>query len=114
MTIILTRNDYARSRSLRKEMFRYLRSQLTQATFLFIGFSLADPNFNILHDDVRDSLGMLAPVSYAVQGRRDPVKQRYLESLGINTVWLEDWNYLPDFLRRINPQEIPVPVPPSV
>jgi hypothetical protein len=104
-TIILTRNDYARSRSIRNEMFGYLRGQLTQTTFLFVGFSLADPNFNLLHDDVRDTLGMLAPVSYAVQGRRDPVKRRYLESLGVNTVWLEDWNYLPDFLRRINPQE---------
>jgi hypothetical protein len=102
-TIILTRTDYSKSRSLRKEMFGYLRGQLTQATFLFVGFSLADPNFNLLQDDVRDALGMLAPVSYAVQGRRDPVKRRYLESLGVNTVWLEDWNYLPDFLRRINP-----------
>ncbi len=113
-TIILTRTDYARSRSLRREMFGYLRSQLTQATFLFIGFSLADPNLNILHDDVRESLGMLAPVSYVVQGRRDPVKQRYLESLGVNTVWLGDWNYLPDFLRRINPQEASVSAAPTV
>jgi hypothetical protein len=104
-TVILTRTDYAKSRSLRKEMFRYLRSELTRATFLFVGFSLADPNFNLLHDDVRESLGMLAPVSYTVQGRRDPVKSRYLESLGINTVWLGDWNYLPDFLSRINPEQ---------
>jgi SIR2-like domain len=113
-TIILTRTDYAKSRSLRREMFGRLRSELTEAIFLFIGFSLADPNLNILHDDVRESLGMLAPVSYLVQGRRDPVKQRYLESLGINTVWLENWNYLPDFLRRINPQEVSVSVTPSL
>lgn len=38
------------------------------------------------------------------------MKRRYLESLGVNTVWLEDWNYLPDFLRRINPQETPAHV----
>lgn len=113
-TIILTRTDYVRSRTLRKEMFGYLRGQLTQATFLFVGFSLADPNFNLLHDDVRDAFGMLAPVSYTVQGRRDPVKRRYLESLGVNTIWLEDWNYLPDLLRRINPQETPTYVPSHV
>jgi hypothetical protein len=101
-TVILTRTDYAKSRRLRKEMFGHLRGQLTQATFLFVGFSLTDPNFNLLHDDVRDALGMLAPVSYAVQGRHDPMKRRYLESLGVNAVWLGDWNYLPDFLRRIN------------
>jgi hypothetical protein len=95
-------------------MFQYLRNQLTQATFLFIVFSLADPNFNLLHDDVRDSFGMLTPVSYAVQGRRDPVKQCYLESLGINTIWLGDWNYLPDFLGRINPQKAPTSPAPGI
>ncbi len=108
-TVVVTRSDYAKSRSLRREMFSYLRGELAQTTFLFIGFSLADPNFNLIYDDVRDSLGMVTPVSYTVQGRRDPVKQRYLESLGVNTVWLGTWNYLPDFLHRINPQPIRAP-----
>lgn len=105
-TVVLTRSDYARSRSLRREMFHYLRGELAQTTFLFIGFSLSDPNFNLIFDDVRDSLGMVTPVSYTVQGRRDPVKQRYLESLGVNTIWLGTWNYLPDFIQKINPQPI--------
>ncbi len=108
-TVVLTRGDYARSRSLRREMFHYLRGELAQTTFLFIGFSLADPNFNMIYDDVRDSLGMVTPVSYTVQGRRDPVKQRYLESLGVNTIWLGTWNYLPDFIHRITPQPIQPP-----
>ena len=47
---------------------------------------------------------MLAPVSYTVQGWHDPVKERYLTSLDVNTIWLNGWNDLPGFLRRINPQ----------
>jgi hypothetical protein len=104
-TIVLTRNDYAGARSTRREMLANLRHQLANSPFLFVGFSLSDPNFNLLHDDIRASLGMNAPLSFTVQGQRDPVKERYLVSLGVNTVWLDGWNDLPDFLRRINPNQ---------
>ncbi|MCA1695032.1 MAG: SIR2 family protein, partial [Actinobacteria bacterium] len=67
-TIVLTRNDYSRARSSRREMLGHLRHELANASFLFVGFSLSDPNFNLLHDEIRESLGMLAPVSYTVQG----------------------------------------------
>ena len=30
-------------------------------------------------------------------------RQRYLRSLDVNTVWLDSWNDMPDFLDRINP-----------
>jgi hypothetical protein len=47
--------------------------------------------------------GMSLPASYAVQGRRNSIKERYLRSLDVNTIWLDGWNSLPDFLHRINP-----------
>jgi hypothetical protein len=86
-------------------MLLHLRHELANGSFLFVGFSLSDPNFNLLHDDIRESLGMNAPVSYTVQGLHDPMKERYLTSLGVNTVWLDGWNHLPSFLRQINPRE---------
>ena len=104
-TIVLTRTDYARARADRKEMFNFLRSQMIETAFLFVGFSLSDPNFNLLHDDIRLVYGMNVPASYTVQGRRNPVKERYLRSLDVNTIWLDSWNDLPDFLTRINPAE---------
>ena len=87
-------------------MFANLRHDLANGSFLFVGFSLSDPNFNLIHDDIRESLGMMAPVSYTVQGQHDPVKERYLTSLDVNTVWLDGWNDLPSFLQRINPEEV--------
>jgi SIR2-like domain len=102
-TIVLTRGDYARARHERQEMLSLLRSEMTEAAFLFVGFSLSDPNFNLLHDDLRLTYGMNVPASYTVQGRRNPVKERYLRSLDVNTVWLDSWNDLPTFLARINP-----------
>src|SRR6185503_18584607 len=101
--IVLTRSDYARSRIERKEMLASLRNELAEVSFLFVGFSLSDPNFGLLHDDIRLVYGMNMPASFTVQGRRDPVKQRYLLSMDVNTVWLDSWNDLPNFLQRINP-----------
>jgi SIR2-like domain len=103
-TVVLTRSDFARSRSDRKEMFASLRNELADCSFLFVGFSLSDPNFGLLYDDIRLVYGMNIPVSYTVQGRRDPVKQRYLTSMDVNTIWLDGWNDLPDFLTRIGPE----------
>jgi hypothetical protein len=87
-------------------MLSSLRNEMIDTAFLFLGFSLSDPNFNLLHDDIRFVYGMNLPASYTVQGRRNPVKDRYLRSLGVNTVWLDSWNEMPDFLTRINPAEL--------
>lgn len=97
-TIVLTRSDYATARRDRQKMLSLLRHEMSDAAFLFVGFSLSDPNFNLLHDDVRLLYGANMPSSYTVQGRRSPVKDRYLRSLDVNTIWLDGWNDLPRFL----------------
>ncbi len=71
--------------------------------FVFIGFSLSDPNFSLIHDEVRLATGDDMPVRYVVHGRRDPVKEAYLRSMGVNTVTLDWWESLPQFLAEINP-----------
>ena len=91
-------------------MLSSLRNEMIDTAFLFVGFSLSDPNFNLIHGDIRLVYGMNLPASYTVQGRCNPVKERYLGSLGVNTVWLDSWNDMPDFLTRINPAA-PAPAP---
>ncbi|MFI6827597.1 SIR2 family protein [Kribbella sp. NPDC050241] len=103
-TIVLTGSDYARARAERRAMMDNLRNELAGGGFLFVEFSLSDPNFNTIHDDLRLVHGMNMPASYTVQGRRNSIKERYLRSLDVNTVWLDGWNQLPDFLTRINPR----------
>jgi hypothetical protein len=109
-TIVLTRTNYAKSRHERTEMFRYLTTEFEDSTFLFIGFSLQDPNFNILFDDARYAMKGQNPPSYLVQGGKDLLHEAYLSSLGINTIALENWNQLPSFMRAINPS---IPWPPQ-
>lgn len=102
-TIVLTRSDYAKSRRERAEMFKYLTDQFEYASFLFIGFSLLDPNFNILFDDAHYTRSGKNPVSYVVQARKDPIRDAYLRSLGVNPITLESWEQLPSFLSAIHP-----------
>lgn len=108
-TVVLTRLDYARARAGRTEMLTSLRNEMAETAFLFVGFSLSDPNFNLIHDDIRLVYGMNLPASYTVQGRRNTIKERYLRSLGVNTVWLDSWNDLPEFLALIRPIEPSTP-----
>jgi hypothetical protein len=68
-----------------------------------VGFSLTDPNFNLLYDDARLALDGALPPSYVVQGHPDPVREAYLRSLGVNTISLDWWEDLPTFLAAINP-----------
>lgn len=101
--IVLTRDDYARSRLERAEMFRHLAQTARFSSFLFIGFSLGDPNFNLIRDEARAVMGDAMPTSYLVQQRVDPVMRGYLRSLDVEVVELFTWNELPRFLRAINP-----------
>ncbi len=102
-TIVLTRSDYAKSRHERSEMFRFLVDQFEYATFLFVGFSLLDPNFNILFDEAHYARDDKNPVSYIVQAQEDPIRDSYLRSLGVNPITLNHWDQLPSFLSAIHP-----------
>ncbi len=104
-SIVLTRDDYARSRRDRAEIFRFLGDELRYSRFLFVGFSLSDPNFSLVYDDARLALDGALPQSYVVQGHPDPVKEAYLRSLGVNAISLDWWEDLPQFLAAINPGE---------
>ena len=101
-SIVLTRDDYARSRMARAEMFASFAQEARFTTFLFIGFSLSDPNFNLIRDEARAVMGEAMPTSYLVQERTDPVTRRYLRSLAVEVINLFSWNALPGFLEAIN------------
>ncbi|HEY3140716.1 MAG TPA: SIR2 family protein, partial [Acidimicrobiales bacterium] len=79
-TVVLTRDDYARARLSRRRIYDHLRFDVQQDTYVFIGFSLSDPNVNILLDDARLETGGTMPPSYTVQGRYDRATDEYYRS----------------------------------
>ncbi len=103
-TTILSRMDFARARKKRIEMLTHLSQELKSCTFLFVGFSLSDPNFTLIHDEARLATSDDMPVRYLVQGFTDSVKESYLRSMGVNTISLDWWESLPQFLAAINPE----------
>ncbi len=102
-SIVLTRSDYAGARKARAEMFEHLRASLMSSSFLFVGYSLTDPSFNLIQDEARLVMGGNMPPSYLVQGKRDVVREAYLRSLGVNVISLGNWNVLPQVFRALNP-----------
>lgn len=103
-TVVLTRDDYAQARIERKRIYQHLQFDIEQATYLFVGFSLSDPNINILLDDARLETRGTLPPSYTVQGRRDRATDEYYRSMGVNVIWIDSWDFLPSFIRAINPK----------
>ena len=103
-TTILCRMDFAQARKVRIEMLTHLSHELKSCTFLFVGFSLSDPNFTLIHDEARLATNDDMPIRYLVQGRRDPIREAYLRSMGVNTINLDWWESLPEFLSVINPE----------
>lgn len=103
-TVVLTRQDYARARIERKRIYDHLKFDIERSTYLFVGFSLSDPNVNILLDDARLETGGALPPAYTVLGRYDPVTDSYYRSMGVNVVWMGSWDRLPSFIHAINPK----------
>lgn len=54
---VLTRDDYEKYHKTRKEFVRGLGGDLVNRTFLFIGFSFSDPNFDYILSRVRSEYG---------------------------------------------------------
>jgi hypothetical protein len=102
-SIVLTRDDYARSRQERQELFAHLAHEIRYTAFLFVGFSLTDPNFMIIRDQARVVMGENLPASYLVQEEPDPVMREYLDSIQVSTIGVTSWNAMPAVLAAIHP-----------
>jgi len=66
--LILTKEDYRTYLQLRQPLFRRLSTDIQSRAFVFIGYSLRDPNFRLVLEDCRNAIesGVL-PLSYAVR-----------------------------------------------
>lgn len=82
--LILTKRDYREYETYKRPLFKRLKTALESRSFLFVGYSLVDPNFRAVLDDCRDELGAKTfPLSYAVIRSFTPIQQHY---------WREKYN----------------------
>lgn len=64
--VVLTRTDYALFAARHPALAPFLEALLATRTFLFVGFSLTDPNFLALDETVRQALGRYRREAYAI------------------------------------------------
>lgn len=82
--LILTKEDYRYYELHRKPLFKRLESDLQRHTFIFVGYSMNDPNFGHVIEDSRNALGALAfPRSIAIRPGFHKVQKSY---------WLDKYN----------------------
>ncbi|HEY8286540.1 MAG TPA: SIR2 family protein, partial [Chloroflexota bacterium] len=65
-TMVLTRTDFEEYATRHRAMIAYLHALLATRTFLFVGFSLVDPNFRVIYRAIREALDGRARPAYAL------------------------------------------------
>ena len=102
-TIVLTRDDYETYADRHRAMVAYLQSLLATRTFLFVGFSLVDPNFRAIYSTIARALGPYKRQAYLVEGvaRPEPLV-RYWREKGIVTIELDGYDKVPGCLQQIS------------
>jgi len=88
---VLTRAQYARFEYERPVLTQALRHDLSSFNFLFVGYSLGDPDFNSIYEHVLVSMGDMAPRHYALLLSPTSHEQTDLERRGVTTLDLSLW-----------------------
>ena len=86
--LVITRQDFAQIRSKNPVIVEALRNHLRSYTFLFIGYSLSDPDFAAIYDDVFLTMGEVHQKHFicapdVTECEREDLRQRGLEVIDI-------------------------------
>lgn len=116
--VVITTDDYERYASDNAALLIRLRNDLIAKSFLFVGFSFADPNLQLIFGQLRQVVGDGPRTHYAVFKKPNaseyatPARYRYelnrwklrlqdLQRFGIKPVVVDDYDDIPELLRQI-------------
>lgn len=114
--LIITRDDYSRYDATHPRLWRLLQAQFLTSSFLFLGFSLTDPNFDAVFTLVRLAITDRVMPHYALLKRADDDagqfddKRADLASIGVNVVEIAEYDDVPPLLRRVVARTLPLRV----
>lgn len=118
---VLTKQDYELYDVKRRLFTDSLKGDFIEKTLLFIGFSFSDPNVERILSKVREQLGQNCRPHFWItrrtptacpEGRRSPEEMAYerrraelhsvdLKRYGIQTVWVDEYEHIPELLRAL-------------
>ena len=111
-TIVLTRDDYVGYAEQHQRMIDCLHQLLATQTFLFVGFSLTDPNFREIHRSTRIGQGQPAARSYLLDAVSRPSSEiAEWRAHGVETLLFHDFDEKLAFIRRLARRTRTVPAP---
>jgi tetratricopeptide (TPR) repeat protein len=85
--IVISQSDYSNFREQRRMLFELLKKDLATSTFLYIGYSNRDPNWNLLLNEITEEfLPSKLPRSYRVVPDTDRDDAEILKAKGIESI----------------------------
>lgn len=101
-TIVLTRNDYRGYAPQHAKMIDCLRQLLATQTFLFVGFSLTDPNFREIHRSTQRGHDRPAIRSFLLDAVSRPSSEvAEWRAQGVETLLFHDFDETLAFIRGL-------------
>lgn len=101
-SLVVTRLDYSDFMNKNQSAINYLKSLIINSHYFFIGHSLSDPDFNLIFREIYQDLMNYERKSFAVCSVIGKFEQKQWESRRINTIDIEEWEMLPDFLGQMD------------
>lgn len=79
--LILTKDDFRFYEQYRKRLFSRLSRDLSERTFVFVGYAMQDPNLRAILDDCKKELDVIGlPSGYCVRPGFNPVEETHFKS----------------------------------
>lgn len=88
-SIVLTKHDFTTYNETHRRLVERLRTTLEAQTALFLGYSLQDPFFNQIWDNIGLDFGRMRRIGYAVLFDAQPLESDDLRQRGIHVIDLE-------------------------
>ncbi|MBC8274838.1 MAG: SIR2 family protein [Chloroflexi bacterium] len=107
-TIIATREDYEKCLTDRKNtaLFTKLRDLMATKTFIFFGYSMSDPDFEIIYDEVINNLGEFRRSSYVVDPTPNERTVIQWDKRGVKAVKMYGIAFLKEIIRDLENNKI--------
>lgn len=103
--MVITETDYYKRMTFlmgNSFMARELKRYLQEFRVIFIGYSLEDSTFGVLLQGIKDYLGDLQKLAYAIQHEVDPLEKSYWEKRKIKVLDVDLLEFLEELNERFN------------
>ncbi|MCD4785534.1 MAG: HEAT repeat domain-containing protein [Candidatus Eremiobacteraeota bacterium] len=100
-SIVISRTDYDEYRNKNSSLINHLRSLITTNPFFFVGFSLTDPNFRLIMNEVYQDLKEYQRMNFALCAGIDKYQRKQWEKRNIKAVDILNWSNLTPFFKRL-------------